>query len=244
MPPADGLRVYVAGPYSQGDTIKHLHAAVDMADDLLTDGHVPFVPHLSALWHLAFPRDYEEWLAWCLAWLPQCQAVLRLPGESSGADREVLRALELGIPVYASPNCLEKGEAIKTAREATDWIGPEVVSPWRFMETKRAAMGSGLAPEGGIVIGESSNSVTVRVVDEDAEPEHAEADRAGRKAIREILSDVLRRLACLERASLEAAGEHERLGARVDRIRCELMGENTTLRSEINRLGLGLEAIR
>jgi hypothetical protein len=35
-------------------------------------------------------------------WLKCCDAVLRLPGESTGADREVALAKELGIPVYYS----------------------------------------------------------------------------------------------------------------------------------------------
>ncbi|GAG05287.1 unnamed protein product, partial [marine sediment metagenome] len=36
-------------------------------------------------------------------WLEVCDCVLRLPGESAGADLEVERAKELGIPVYLTP---------------------------------------------------------------------------------------------------------------------------------------------
>jgi hypothetical protein len=37
-----------------------------------------------------------------LNWLAKCDAVLRLPGASSGADREVEYAQKLGIPVFYS----------------------------------------------------------------------------------------------------------------------------------------------
>jgi len=37
-----------------------------------------------------------------LEWLAKCDAVLRLPGESKGADIEKDYALSLGIPVFFS----------------------------------------------------------------------------------------------------------------------------------------------
>jgi hypothetical protein len=37
-----------------------------------------------------------------LIWLPACDAVLRLPGESNGADIEVKEAQRLGLPVFNS----------------------------------------------------------------------------------------------------------------------------------------------
>jgi hypothetical protein len=35
-------------------------------------------------------------------WVRRCDAVLRLPGASSGADREVALAERLGLPVFGS----------------------------------------------------------------------------------------------------------------------------------------------
>jgi hypothetical protein len=35
---------------------------------------------------------------------PACDAVLRIPGESRGADLDVARARRLGLPVYADVN--------------------------------------------------------------------------------------------------------------------------------------------
>jgi hypothetical protein len=46
--------------------------------------------------------DYEAWMAYDFEWLSTCAAVLRLPGDSPGADREVDAALNAGKPVFYS----------------------------------------------------------------------------------------------------------------------------------------------
>jgi hypothetical protein len=76
--------------------------AILAAEKLRNYGHLPFVPHLSLLWDLVCPSPYKEWIAYDMAWLKECDAILRLPGESPGADREVNLAITLGIPVYNS----------------------------------------------------------------------------------------------------------------------------------------------
>ena len=93
-------RVYVAGPYTKGDVAINVRAAILAGDKLIQAGHAPFVPHLCHLWHLLCPHDWELWLIYDLQWLDVCDCLLRLPGESAGADLEVKRAKELGIPVY------------------------------------------------------------------------------------------------------------------------------------------------
>lgn len=98
--------VYVAGPYSKGDVAVNVRTAVLAADTLLQVGLTPFVPHLTHFWHLLTPHDYEEWLTYDAMWLRKCDAVLRLPGESGGADRETALAGELGIPVFTSMQAL------------------------------------------------------------------------------------------------------------------------------------------
>jgi hypothetical protein len=94
------VRVYVAGPYTNGDTEANVASAIDAADALLLAGHAPFLPHLTHFWHLRHGHQWSEWLALDLVWLEQCEALVRLPGESPGSDREVERARELGIPVF------------------------------------------------------------------------------------------------------------------------------------------------
>ena len=94
--------IYVAGPYTKGDVVLNVRNAILAADKLAQVGYVPFVPHLSHFWHLLCPRPIEFWYQYDLAWLELCDCLLRLPGESVGADLEVRRAKDLGIPIYWS----------------------------------------------------------------------------------------------------------------------------------------------
>jgi hypothetical protein len=57
---------------------------------------------------MLFPRPYEFWLDLDNQFLPCCAAVLRLPGPSSGADKEVDLARKLGIPVFGEIDELAK----------------------------------------------------------------------------------------------------------------------------------------
>jgi hypothetical protein len=93
------LRVYVSGPYS-ADPERSIQAAIRAADQLLTAGHAPLVPHLKHPWITTTDHSYEAWLGVDLAWLQVADAVLRLPGHSPGADRETAVAHQLGIPVH------------------------------------------------------------------------------------------------------------------------------------------------
>jgi len=94
------MRVFVSGPYTNGDVAVNVRTAILAANRLLRKGHIPFVPHLTHFWHLVVPHPYEDWLELDMEWLKVCDAVLRLPGESPGADVEVRLAESLGIPVY------------------------------------------------------------------------------------------------------------------------------------------------
>ena len=93
-------RVYIAGPYSNGDVAVNVRNAYEAANRLVDGGLAPFVPHHTHFWQMLFPRPYEEWLKLDLAFLPCCDVVLRLPGDSLGADGEVREARSLGIPVF------------------------------------------------------------------------------------------------------------------------------------------------
>jgi hypothetical protein len=93
-------RVYIAGPYTKGDVAVNVHNAFEAANRLADLGFAPFVPHATHFWHMLFPRSYDFWLKLDNEFLPFCQAVLRLPGDSSGADGEVQLALKHGIPVF------------------------------------------------------------------------------------------------------------------------------------------------
>ena len=101
-------RIYVAGPYTRPDPCINTHVAIGAANQLWDMGYAPFIPHLSHFWHTVTPKPYEQWLDYDNQFLPVCDAVLRLPGESSGADKETAFADNLGIPVFNSLDELMK----------------------------------------------------------------------------------------------------------------------------------------
>jgi len=93
-------RVYVAGPYSRGDVATNVHDAIDAGESLLRAGFAPYVPHLTHFWHMFYPQRWQVWIDHNLEWLRACDVVLRLFGESKGADIEVAEAKRLGIKVF------------------------------------------------------------------------------------------------------------------------------------------------
>jgi hypothetical protein len=100
--------VYISAPYSKGDIVLNVRQVCLVANDLIKMGHIPYVPHLTMLWHLVSPKPYEDWIKLDVALLSRFDCVLRLAGDSKGADTEVEEALKLGIPVYYSLEELEK----------------------------------------------------------------------------------------------------------------------------------------
>lgn len=80
----------------------NVRLACEIGDKILAKGHIPFIPHLSHFWHFLSPKSYDEWLRIDSAIIPKCDALLRVNGESKGADMEVKLAWGLGIPVYYS----------------------------------------------------------------------------------------------------------------------------------------------
>lgn len=94
-------RIYVAGPISKGDTLAHIANGIHAADRLLEIGFLPFCPHaMSAHWHMLHPKSHSQWMDFDLQWVAVCDGLLRIPGESIGADLEVAFAEENGIPVF------------------------------------------------------------------------------------------------------------------------------------------------
>ncbi len=91
--------IYIAGPYTHPDPIVNTRAAVLAGEAVLAAGAIPVVPHLSMLWHLVSPHDVDWWYNYDLQLLARCDALLRLPGASTGADREVVEALKQSKPV-------------------------------------------------------------------------------------------------------------------------------------------------
>lgn len=115
--PAPGrrTRVYIAGPITgSGNLLCNLGHAIRAFGMLLNRGYAPYLPHLTCFAEITLAAmeekfSYEDWLALDEEYLTACDAVLRLEGESNGAEREVALARKLGITVYYSVDTLFSG---------------------------------------------------------------------------------------------------------------------------------------
>ena len=91
--------VFIAGPFSASPT--HGTRAASLAGNLLYEaGYDVYEPHLSIIDDLISPHDEKYWYERTLRMVDHCSLLIRLPGESWGADRECEKAGELGIPVF------------------------------------------------------------------------------------------------------------------------------------------------
>jgi hypothetical protein len=110
MPPDGFLNrplVYVAAPYTHPDPVENTHLLIHAVDQIAHEGVVtPLAPHLTLLWHMVRPHPLDFWYAYDLAALARCDALLRLPGPSTGADRELEFASDRGIPVFTEKSAL------------------------------------------------------------------------------------------------------------------------------------------
>lgn len=108
------MMILIAGPYRSGtgdDPVKmaaNLKRLEQASWPIFAKGHVPMIGEWVALpiWQTAGGRSvgdelYDEILHPTAGRLLQhCDAVLRLPGASKGAENDVRIARERGIPVY------------------------------------------------------------------------------------------------------------------------------------------------
>jgi|AntAceMinimDraft_4_1070372.scaffolds.fasta_scaffold08840_6 hypothetical protein len=94
------IKVFVSSPYTKGDMVKNLNDHFKISNKLIDLGFAPFVPLLYHYLEIHQIRDYDVWLDIDLEWLKQSDIMLRLPGESSGAEMEEKIANMSGIPVF------------------------------------------------------------------------------------------------------------------------------------------------
>lgn len=106
--------VYIASPYSKGDIAINVKRQIDCFNELMDIGFLPFAPLWSHFQHMVHPRPYQDWIEMDLAWVEKCDVLLRLDGESPGADGEVAFAKEKNIPVfYNIPDLLTHREQLQ-----------------------------------------------------------------------------------------------------------------------------------
>jgi hypothetical protein len=120
------LLILIAGPYRSGtgdDPLlldRNLHRLEEAAWPVFQKGHVPVIgewvalPVLSSAGASGIADPLAEQVLYPTAHrlLQHCDAVLRLPGESKGADLDVRIANERGIPVYTSIDDIPLAEAV------------------------------------------------------------------------------------------------------------------------------------
>ena len=112
--------VYIAGPYSS-EPEANVDKAMMVANILLDQKFAIFCPHLFHFLEQVQERDYQEWLELDLQYLSNCDAILRLEGESPGADKEVAHAVNQEIPVFYECYFKDIESACKQMREILEW---------------------------------------------------------------------------------------------------------------------------
>jgi hypothetical protein len=106
--------ILIAGPYRSGTSDdpalmqRNLERLQEAAWPIFAAGHIPMIGEWVALPVLASagasgpldPMAAQVMYPTAQRLLQHCSAVLRLPGESTGADQDVAIARERGLPVY------------------------------------------------------------------------------------------------------------------------------------------------
>jgi hypothetical protein len=107
------IKVYIASPYTKGDVALNVRKSFEVYTELLKYDFLPFAPLTSHFIHMIFPQTYETWLEIDFDWLLVCDCVLRLLGESNGADQECELAKENDILVFYTLEELIKYYGVK-----------------------------------------------------------------------------------------------------------------------------------
>ncbi|WP_337001089.1 MULTISPECIES: DUF4406 domain-containing protein [unclassified Microbacterium] len=105
------LLILIAGPYRSGTNgdpaliAQNLARLEEASGPIFRLGHVPMIGEwvaLPVLRTLDSEGEGDVMYETARRLLRHCDAVLRLPGESSGADKDVEIAQERGLPIYRS----------------------------------------------------------------------------------------------------------------------------------------------
>lgn len=97
-------RVYISGPITKGDRNHNFYQAAAAERRLMLEGFAPLNPMRSMIMPHAYDAElpHEVWLRSDLPWVEVADVVLRLPGESSGAETECSHARLFAIPIVYS----------------------------------------------------------------------------------------------------------------------------------------------
>jgi len=89
------MLIYIAGPLrseNENEIIKNVTRAVKVGGIVFDLGHECIIPHLFWYSHrlIGWPVDDDQALSYCYRLVKRCDALLRMPGKSDGADKELM----------------------------------------------------------------------------------------------------------------------------------------------------------
>lgn len=104
------LRAYISAPISDGgragptERLHNVRKAIAAFLELAEMGLAPMSPQLTEFVEVesGIRLAHSTWMELDMPWVEASDVVLRLPGESVGADLEVSHARKFGIPVFFS----------------------------------------------------------------------------------------------------------------------------------------------
>lgn len=102
------VKVYIASPYTKGDQAANVKLQMDVANQLINIGYAPYAPLMGHFMQMVHPQQYERWMKLDFEWIRTCDCLLRLDGESEGADREVKEAQGIGKRIFYSVRALNE----------------------------------------------------------------------------------------------------------------------------------------
>lgn len=108
-------RVYISGPISNGgsasfsERAENVRRAAQVMLDLMEDGFAVQCPQLTEYAERVTGRHmaHSLWLENDFPWVEVSDAVLRLPGESTGSDMEVAHAGKYDVPVFTDVRAMQ-----------------------------------------------------------------------------------------------------------------------------------------
>lgn len=133
-------KVFISGPYSNGDIERNVIIAMDLTRDLINENFATYCPHLKHFLELNQSQPHEKWLDIDLVFLKSCNAPIRFEGDSEGADKEVEFALKNHYPSLLLTERLSKVLCIMSQRKdrligCKNLRGHNCFSNWKIITT-------------------------------------------------------------------------------------------------------------
>ncbi len=142
--------VYIASPMTHGYWVTNFNRASDCAERLMVKGYSFFNPVPSYFHEIRHKhRSCEDWLRMDFGLILVSDCLLRIPGKSEGADREMDFAVRHDIPVFSTELELFK-EMATTVEEPVveqeeDWVEASDAQIEEILEPEEA---TNIAEEG------------------------------------------------------------------------------------------------